>query len=758
MKTNAKFSILRRTTVKLFAFALLVCAATAANAIAADGDLDTSFDTDGKVITGGFLSDGGRDVVVQPDGKIIVVGGKKTPTFTLANMAAIRYHADGSVDAGFGTGGAATVTFVLNSMPDSASAVAAELQPDGKILLAGTVFQSGTTNFAVVRLNPNGALDTTFGNAGRIITDLSPNQNDTATSMVYDAARNKIYVAGVSRITPDANGLARDGFAVVRYNGADGALDATFNGTGKQIFPIGDSFATVTILYDIALQADGKAVVTGRALRNIAQGEYFGTARINVDGTLDATFGAGGIVLTNFPSSQTNAFSVVARSVSILPNGKIFVGGAGAGFSNYAAAQYNADGSPDQSFGTGGKIRAASLSIVDSLVLSGGKIAVIGQTNNGDFALGRLTANGTPDTTFGNNAVVLTAFTADATVLRASAFAFALQSDGKIVVSGGAVNEQSSAPGNDFFLVARYNGTAAPVSNPTLRIFDFDGDGKTDVSVFRQGTWFVNPSSAPSFHHAPEAAFGVQFGQTGDVTVPADYDGDGKTDIAVWRAAAFANFYILNSSNNTFRAEQFGTSGDNPTISGDWDADGKADLAVYRGAAQSFFYYRPSAQTGINFVPVQWGTAGDTPIFGDFDGDRKLDAAIYRPANNTFYVRQSSNNAALIRQWGNAPTDAIFAGDFDGDGKSDFAVQRFSGAQAGTWFVAQSDGTNRAFVWGIGSDTPVPADYDGDGKTDVAVFRRSNRTWYILQSSTNTPQFSVFGAGTDFPLPLNLVR
>jgi len=296
-----------------------------------------------------------------------------------------------------------------------------------------------------------------------------------------------------------------------------------------------------------------------------------------------------------------------------------------------------------------------------------------------------------------------------------------------------------------------FNTAAAPTANQTLRYADFDGDGKTDISVYRSGTWFVNPSGAPN------AAFGVQFGQAGDSTVPVDYDGDGKSDIAVWRPGN-GFFYILNSQTNTVRAERFGQNGDNPTVSGDWDNDGKADLAVYRGGAQSFFYYRPSAQPNVSVVSIPWGTSGDTPIFGDFDGDRRLDAAIYRPNNNTFYVRQSSNGASLARQWGKAQTDAIFAGDFDGDGKSDFAVQRFSGADAGTWYVAQSGGTTRTFQWGLGSDVPVPADYDGDGRMDFAVFRRSNGTWYINRSGSGAAQYSVFGATSDFPLPLNLVR
>jgi uncharacterized delta-60 repeat protein len=742
-----------------FAFMLFVLTTIlAAGVRAADGDLDAAFDGDGKVITNGFLQNGGRDVVVQPDGKIIVVGGKKTPTFTLANMVAVRYNADGSLDTTFGTNGEAVVTFLVGGIvSNSASAVAVALQADGKILLGGSAASQGVSN-PNVRLNANGTLDTTFGSGGRVITDVTTDQNDLAASMVFDETRNKIYLAGVSRTAPDATFQQKDNYAVVRYNGGDGSLDTTFNGTGKQLFPVGDSTATLTILYDIALQSDGKTVVTGRAIRNIVQGEYFATARITLDGSLDSSFGDGGIVLTNFPSSQTNAYSVYARTVSILPNGKIFVAGEGAGFSNYAAAQYNADGSLDSSFGTGGKIYGTSLRIADSALQSNGKITVVGLNNNGSFVVGRLNANGSPDTTFGTNGVTVTSFSFNGNNANGNAFAVALQSDGKIVASGGAVNEQSNAPGNDFFLVARYNGTAALINNPTLRYADFDGDGKSDVSVFRNGTWFINPSGNPSFANAPAAAFGVQFGQTGDVTVPADYDGDGKSDIAVWRGGNFGYFYILNSVNNTFNAVQFGKTGDNPTVTGDWDADGKADFAVYRGGAQSFFYYRPSSQSGVNFIPVQWGTDGDTPIFGDFDGDRKLDATVYRPANNTFYVRRSSDGAMISRQWGEAQTDAIFAGDFDGDGKSDFAVQRFIGADAGTWYVAQSGGTSRTFRWGTGADLPVPADYDGDGRMDFAVFRRSNSTWYIYQSATNTPRYAVFGASSDLPLQLNLVR
>ena len=742
-----------------------MCGLLTLTVCAADGDLDASFDGDGKVTTGNFFEEGGRDVVIQPDGKIICVGGK-TSSFNIQNFAAVRYNTDGSLDSTFGAGGIYVLPSLVGSQFVFGKAVAVDLQPDGKILLAGTGGTSGSTNqiYLIIRLNANGTLDTTFGSGGRVIYDLgNNNQYGGLSSMLFDAARSKIYI-GATRAIDINTGIY--GYSVTRFN-ADGSLDTTFNGTGAQTFQIGDSRGGSTILADIALQPDGKIVATGGIqylIPNTPSIESFGTARINVDGTLDSTFGTNGIVITDFSyvlsgTSTTLYYSAIGSTVSLLSNGKIFLGGIGGSGSGgttqnfYFAAQLNSDGSPDSSFGTSGRIRAEALRINDSIIQPNGKIIVVGDKFT-DFAVGRLNANGTIDTTFGAGGVVQTDFG-----FTDSPFSVALQTDGKIVAAGGAKNPNTSSAGMDYNLVARYNGTAAPVSNPTLRFADFDGDGKTDVSVFRQGNWFINPSGSPSFApDSPNAFYGVRFGQTGDITVPADYDGDGKSDIAVWRGGASAYFYILNSSNNTVRSEQFGTTGDNPTVSGDWDADGKADLAVYRGGAQSYFYYRPSAQTGVNFITLQWGTSGDTPIFGDFDGDRKLDATVYRPVNNTFYVRQSSNGVLMAKQWGNAQTDAIFAGDFDGDGKSDFAVQRFSGAEAGIWFVAQSGGANRAFRWGTGSDLPVPADYDGDGKTDFAVFRRSNGTWYIYQSASNTPAYSVFGANTDFPLPLNLVR
>ena len=287
-----------------------------------------------------------------------------------------------------------------------------------------------------------------------------------------------------------------------------------------------------------------------------------------------------------------------------------------------------------------------------------------------------------------------------------------------------------------------------PASVPSRTPFDFDGDGRTDYGVFRpsNGTWYLNRSTA--------GAYAVQFGISSDRLAPVDYDGDGKTDVAVWRAGALGYFYILNSSNNMVRTEQFGRTGDDPRVVGDWDGDGKADPAVYRSGAageQSFFFYRPSAQPGVNFVPILWGTAGDTPVRGDFDGDGKLDAAVYRASNNTWYIRQSSNNQPRYAQWGNA-SDERLEGDFDGDGKTDLVVFR-----AGLWAILQSSNNQQRYQqFGQAGDRPVSGDYDGDGKTDFAVWRAG--VFYVLLSNGNQAQGIQFGTSSDVPVASAFLR
>ena len=299
---------------------------------------------------------------------------------------------------------------------------------------------------------------------------------------------------------------------------------------------------------------------------------------------------------------------------------------------------------------------------------------------------------------------------------------------------------------------------AATLASAQQTANDFDGDNQSDIAVYRpsNGTWYISPSSEEDSANlaAPEDFRGVQWGLPTDRQTPADFDGDGKTDVAVWRAADGNNpnksfFYILNSSNNTVRAEQFGAPNDLPFLVGDWDGDGKADPAVYRAGTtanpQSFFFYRPSASPGVDFRTVRWGTTVDKPMRGDFDGDGKLDAAVFRPSEAVWYILQSSNNQPRYAHWGLA-TDKFVPEDYDGDGKTDLAVYR-----GGVWYIRQSSNNQARYVrWGLGTDAPVPADYDGDGAADVAVNRGG--VWYLRESASGQMRAAQFGLPSDAPV------
>ncbi|CAN5422179.1 hypothetical protein BH18ACI1_BH18ACI1_12960 [soil metagenome] len=275
----------------------------------------------------------------------------------------------------------------------------------------------------------------------------------------------------------------------------------------------------------------------------------------------------------------------------------------------------------------------------------------------------------------------------------------------------------------------------APVRN---QVSDFDGDGKTDFSVYspNSGLWQIEKSS----NNTTSSTF---FGASTDKIVPGDYDGDGKTDIAVFRPSDGV-WYILGSLSG-FQARAFGTNGDIPAAA-DYDADGKTDIAVWRPSNGTWYI----SQSTLGLKGYRWGTSGDRILTGDYEGDGKSDLAVFRPSNGVWYILQSSSSLPLYRNFGTS-TDKPLTGDFDGDGKSDIAVFRPSD---GNWYLLNS-GTNSLSVYhfGFSNDVPIPADYDGDGKTDIAVFRPGNSVWYRLNSSNNSFEGRIFGQSGDLPSP-----
>ena len=597
---------------------------------------------------------------------------------------------------------------------------ATALQSDGKILVAGQ-FQkaNGVPVIRFLRLNSNGTNDPTFdagtgfSNApdslavqadGRILAIgdfngynwfaqtriLRINANGSADTTFAPAINGKVYAVEplangkilIGGAFSTVNGVGRTGFAQLN---SDGSLDTSFNPV------LGGTNPTV---YGITLLPDGKF---------FAAGSFGGVNGVDTRGLV--LFKTDGNVETGFIVTDSSApYSHIARR----SDGKYIVANRISGNAGGKVFRLNSNGSRDWSFTErgGGNLNALYLQPNGNILLgvSGGRnIARYGPNGESDIYF----------PVFGANDDVKDIIP---------------QPDGKILVGGWFSGIED---------VGRYGIARLTLSNRIRgTAFDFDGDGRSDVSVYRPSTntWYEILSGT--------GTVGVQtFGAAGDILAPADYDGDGKTDLGLYRPSIGDFLYIL-SSTNTVVQTHWGQNGDIP-LPADYNADGIAGLVIYRPSTGTWF--------GTEGGAFNFGAPGDQPLIGDFDGDGKTDRAVFRPSTGDWWYAASSTPLLEFRQahWG-VSGDLPVPADYDGDSKTDYAVFRPSD---GGWYINNSsNGSFTILAFGTNGDRPAPGDYDGDGRADIAVFRPSTGIWYLYQTTSGFAGLQ-FGVAGDIPTP-----
>jgi uncharacterized delta-60 repeat protein len=664
-------------------------------------------------------------LAVQSTGQIIVGGLRAGEDLGTRNLF-FRLDSDGHQDLSFPA-----------SVGNIEGVGALEVSPNGKIYIGGDFLEvNGKERKRIARLNSNGTLDTTFnpGGANGRVVDLAV-QTD-----------GKVVIGGNFGLV---NGVARRNIA--RLN-ADGSLDITFQvGEGAD-----------AVINDIAIQTDRKILIGGLIdhYDNVVRNKI---ARINPDGSLDTTFDIG----SPGPNNGINHITPLADGKTLIGGSFKFIHGIVKG----NIARLNSDGTLDSTFNPGGTGIGAPTNVVrfvdDIVVLPSGKIIIGGAffTYNDipQQSLALLNSDGTLAPNYSPSTY--------------NVYTMILQPDGKLVI-GGDITNVNNIPHHkigrlfpDGNVDAGFNvglGADYPVSTLALQpnggiviggvfrkfdgqehiglarfgfgskpVFDFDSDGKSDLSIFRPsaGEWWYLRSS-----DGGNAA--AQFGASTDKITPGDFTGDGKTDIAFWRPSN-GFWFVLRSEDFSYYSFPFGTSGDLPAV-GDFDGDGKADATIFRPSTGTWYISKSSGGTLIQ----QFGQNGDAPVVSDYDGDGRDDIAIYRVALGEWWI-QRSTAGLLAFQFGNS-ADKPTPGDFTGDGKADVALFRPS---TGEWFVLRSeDQSYYSFPFGTNGDLPAPGDYDGDGKFDATVFRPSNSTWYVNRSTAGI-MIEGFGIEGDKPVP-----
>jgi uncharacterized delta-60 repeat protein len=636
----------------------------------ADGTLDVTFNGTGKVTTSfAGNNDQAYSVIQQSDGKLVAAGLSNDGLRD--HVAVVRYNIDGSLDTTFNSGGKVTTNFGVGTNGSVANSVIQ--QSDGRLVVAGYVRVGSYYDFALVRYNSNGSLDTTFNGIGKVSTPIGSG-SDEAYSVIQQSD-GRLVVAGYMQV-----GSSHD-FALARYND-DGTLDLTFNSTGKVVTPIGSGSDKA---YSVVQQSDGKLVAAGFA----KQGSYYDVAlaRYNPDGTLDTTLNGVGKVTTDVADdSNDQTYSVIQQS-----NSQLVVAGHSNG--SFALVRYNTAGSLDFSFNSTGKVTQTFVVSGDNatsvIQQSDGKLVVAGNSYaelGGSFALARYSMDGTLDTTFNSVGKVVTLFE-DAGDVQLNAVI--QQSDGRLVVAGYVEMGFS----NYYFALARY--TADGILDTS-----FNGAGKVITNIQAQ----VSDQAYSVIQQSDGKLVAVGSSRNG---VSAEfavvrYDTDGSLD------TSFNSTGIVGTDISSIY--------DDGAYSVIQQSDGKLVVAGYADTDFALVRYNTdgsldSSFNGTGIVTTNIECACSEIAYSVIQqGDGRLVAV------GALYTDFNQGSFALVRY----NTDGSLDNSFNGTGKVITAVGLFNSEARSV--VQQSDG--RLVVAGVNrktdnNDEVALARYNSDGSLDV---------------------------------------
>jgi uncharacterized delta-60 repeat protein len=615
-----------------------------------DGTLDTSFSGDGMQVTdiGGF-DDQATGVALQGDGKVVVVGRGGATGFALA-----RYNPDGSLDTTFSGDGKQTTGF---SAAAEANGVA--IQDDGRIVAAGSVSGADAGDFALARYNPNGTLDTSFSGDGKQTTAFAGFEGATAVVLQEDG---KLVAAG-----------GGGDFELARYN-ADGSLDTSFSGDGKQTTDFGGFIDQAT---GLALQGNGRIVAAGSSGNEFAND--FALARYSPNGTLDTNFAGDGKQTTDFAGDTDGATGVAVQGT-----GKIVTVGVSGTDRDFALARYNQDGSLDPIFSGDGKQTtdfggtfdgAFGVALQgDGKIIAGGLGRNLGAASGGDFALARYDFSGTLDPTFSGDGKQTTEFAGPD-----GAGAMAVQDDGKLVVVGSA--------GSDFAL-ARYNPDGSLDTT-------FSGDGRQTTELgARDGASGVAIQDDGKIVAVGRGGFGGDFAlarYNPDGTLDTSFSGDGKQKTA-----------FKTNDGATAMALQ---------------ADGKIVAVGFAGASGSSSFDFAVARYNSN-GSLDTTFSGDGKLTTDFGGGDKANGVALQGDGKIVAVG-GSDAFALARYNPDGTLDTSFSGDGKQTTGGTFGLANGVAIQGDGKIVAVGLASGVDFTFALARYNPngsLDASFSADGK------------------------------------------